>query len=116
MSRLNYLKGNREYNFSTKVLPHNITIVKHCRPLFGLVKHHVCSRFTMKVKEEGLKEEVNIDPFSSLPPTMTGSSLGLQTFDHEPASMPSSPFLSTLRPPGIKATLSVRDLSEHSGT
>ena len=79
------------------VHPHNITIVKQCRPLFGLVKHHVCTRFqNCDDSNDGFDspdlDGNNTDPFTSLPPNLMNS-----VNDYEfkqPASMPSSPFLS----------------------
>lgn len=105
-----------------KVLPHNINIVKHCRPLFGLVKHHVPARFQIKAKEnkdQFLEELESIEPFSSLPPTMTSLCLATTPIsgDSEPCSMPSSPFL--LKGHGgmkSKRSLSVRDLSQDDGS
>ena len=86
-----------------KVLSHNITIVKHCRPLFGLVKHHVCAKFQMlafdDLKEDSESDVKDPDLFSSLPPTMNSLCVpnfsGTFDYDHQqPSSMPSSPFRS----------------------
>ena len=58
------------------------TILKECKPLFGLVKHHVPAKFQIQATEEhnegqsgealmDLSRSISIDPFSSLPPNMT---------------------------------------------
>ena len=67
------------------------------KPLFGLVKHHVSCRFQISdVAAEIAVEEVEVDPFSSLPPTMSSlmvpSAFTSLAFDHQPSSMPNSPF------------------------
>ena len=74
------------------------------KPLFGLVKHHVSCRFQISdVAAEIAVEEVEVDPFSSLPPTMSSlmvpsafTSFGASSFDHQPSSMPNSPFHGSL--------------------
>lgn len=77
-------------------------IIKNCRPLFGLVKHHVCSRFQMLAEEEVANSHhpddgPEVDPFSSLPPTMNSLCIPSPAFtslafDTQPTSMPCSPF------------------------
>ena len=56
------------------------TILKECKPLFGLVKHHVPAKFQIQATAEehneggalmDLSRSISIDPFSSLPPNMT---------------------------------------------
>ena len=75
------------------------------KPLFGLVKHHVSCRFQISDLPDGnnseIAEELEVDPFSSLPPTMSSlmvpsafTSFG--AFDHQPSSMPNSPFHGSL--------------------
>ena len=53
------------------------TILKECKPLFGLVKHHVPAKFQLQAADEEHNEggalmdfsrSISIDPFSSLPP------------------------------------------------
>ena len=53
-------------------------MLKECKPLFGLVKHHVPAKFQIKANEESdegslmdLNRSISIDPFSSLPPSAT---------------------------------------------
>ena len=72
-------------------------MIKQVKPLFGLVKHHVSCRFQISdVAAEIAVEEVEVDPFSSLPPTMSSlmvpSAFTSLAFDHQPSSMPNSPF------------------------
>ena len=77
------------------------------KPLFGLVKHHVSGRFQISDLADGnnseIAEELEVDPFSSLPPTMSSlmvpsafTSFGASSFDHQPSSMPNSPFHGSL--------------------
>ena len=63
----------------------------------------LCSwRFQVKINEEP-EEELQVDPFSSLPPTMSSlivaNTFTSLAFDHQPSSMPSSPFHNKQRPP-----------------
>ncbi len=54
-----------------------LTMVKHCRPLFGLVKLHVHSRFQVEannieaasdlIEDPKFSDSASLDQFSSLP-------------------------------------------------
>ena len=96
-------------NTSTKksgTIPTTTKMIKQVtKPLFGLVKHHVSCRFQISDLADGnnseIAEELEVDPFSSLPPTMSSlmvpsafTSFG--AFDHQPSSMPNSPFHGSL--------------------
>ena len=97
-------------NTSTKksgTIPTTTKMIKQVtKPLFGLVKHHVSCRFQISDLADGnnseIAEELEVDPFSSLPPTMSSlmvpsafTSFGA-SFDHQPSSMPNSPFHGSL--------------------
>ena len=90
-------------NTSTKksgTIPTTKMIKQVAKPLFGLVKHHVSCRFQISDLADGnnseIAEELEVDPFSSLPPTMSSlmvpSAFTSLAFDHQPSSMPNSPF------------------------
>ena len=97
-------------NTSTKksgTIPTTKMIKQVTKPLFGLVKHHVSCRFQISDLADGnnseIAEELEVDPFSSLPPTMSSlmvpsafTSFGASSFDHQPSSMPNSPFHGSL--------------------
>ena len=59
--------------------------------------------FRFEIQPQDEIEDIQVDPFSSLPPTMSSlmvpsafTSFGASSFDHQPSSMPNSPFHGSL--------------------